>query len=187
MALRGGASGLSAWRGRVGCAGVVVACVACTGASRHGDTTAVQTLGRWEWHGRLVMTEDSSLTLERLDVDTSARGGDVVLVRYEFGPAAGLSANYALTLGLGLGTVRALEPGVRYPFGPGAGGIPAYATLACLCPPMRSDSVRGTFLLVTRGLRQLTGRIDAVVYLSEWNAATHHTTYAIHQRFDAIK
>ena len=157
---------------------------ACTGASRRGDTTGVQSYGRWEWHARLVHTEDSSLTLERLRVDTTAAGSDVALVRYEFHPVAGLGAASAITLGMALGRVRALRPGVAYALGT---VIPAYATVTCLCPPLRSDSVRGTFLLVTRGMRQLTGRVDATVYLSEWNAPSRHVTYALHQRFDAVK
>jgi len=169
------------------CAAVAAALLACDGSSRRGDTTGVQTFARWEWHARLVMTEDSAFTLERLQIDTTATGSDVALLRYEFHPTGGLSGAYALTLGLEFGPVRALRPGVAYPLGSRGARIPAAATVACLCPPLRSDSVRGTLRLVTRGMRQLTGRIDAAVYLSEWNAPTRHVTYAVHQRFDAIK
>ncbi|HXQ28166.1 MAG TPA: hypothetical protein VN848_02755 [Gemmatimonadales bacterium] len=160
---------------------------ACAGASRRGDTTAIQTLGRWEWHARLARGEDSSFTIERLSIDTAAAGSDVALLRYEFHPIGGLGAASAVTLGLDLRALRTLRPGVSYTMGSASATVPAYATLTCLCPPLRSDSVRGTFLLVTRGMRQLTGRIDAAVYLSEWNASDRHVTYALHQRFDALK
>jgi len=109
------------------------------------------------------------------------------LLRYEFRSPGGLTATYALTLGLELGPVRALRPGVAYELGPPPARIPTYATITCLCPPLRSDSVRGTLLLVSRGMRQLTGRIDGAVYLSEWDRPTRHATYTVRQRFDAIK
>lgn len=185
MAFRGGPPGLA--RGRAAPYLCLAALLACAGPSRRGDTTALQTLGRWEWHARLLRTDDSALTLERLRIDTTTGGADVALLRYEFHPAGGLGAASALTIGLDLTALRALRPGVSYPLGAPAATVPAYATVTCLCPPLRSDSVRGTFLLVTRGMRQLTGRIDAAVYFSEWNAPTHHVTYALHQRFDAIK
>ena len=36
-------------------------------------------------------------------------------------------------------------------------------------------------------LRQLTGRMDVTVYLTEWNDPARHATYSLHQRVDAIK
>lgn len=163
---------------------------ACDGASRPGDTRGVQTLGRWEWHGRLVVEQDSGVTITRVSIDTAARdsgtGGDVVLARFEFNPSPAIGDEYAFTVGLDLGRVRDLSPGEAYPIGPGA-RIPAYGTIVCMCPPLRPDSLRGTFTLATRGMRQLTGRLDATLYLSEWNDPARHTTYSLHQRLDAIK
>ncbi len=78
-------------------------------------------------------------------------------------------------------------PGRPYAFGAGPGQIAAHATVACLCRPLRPDSVGGTYLLATRGLRQLTGRVDATLYFTEWNDASRHVTYSLHQRIDAIK
>ncbi len=72
-------------------------------------------------------------------------------------------------------------------FGAGPGQIAAHATVACLCRPLRPDSVGGTYLLATRGLRQLTGRVDATLYFTEWNDTARHVTYSLHQRIDAIK
>ena len=74
-----------------------------------------------------------------------------------------------------------------YPLGPAPARVAAFASVTCLCRPLRPDSVRGTFLLATRGLRQLTGRVDANLYFTEWNDSSRHVTYALHQRIDAIK
>ena len=164
---------------------------ACDGVSRPGDTTGVQTLGRWEWRGRLVVELDPRVTLVRMRIDTggpaAGAGGDVVLARYEFNPTDAVGDEYALTVGLELGRVRNLRPGVPYTVGSTQAVIPAHATVTCLCRPVREDSIRGSFRLATRGLRQLTGRIDATVYLTEWNDPARHATYSLHQRIDAIK
>ena len=102
-------------------------------------------------------------------------------------PDEAVGDEYALTLGLELGRVRDLRPGVRYSVGSTRAVIPAHATVACMCRPLREDSIRGSFQLATRGLRQLTGRIDATVYLTEWNDAARHVAYSLNQRLDAIK
>jgi hypothetical protein len=59
--------------------------------------------------------------------------------------------------------------------------------VTCLCRPLKPDSVRGTFTLATRGLRQITGRVDATLYFTEWNDAARHVTYPLHQRIDLLK
>lgn len=161
---------------------------ACHGASRPEDTRGVQTLGRWEWHGKLVVEQDTSVTIVRMRIDTTSpdSGSDVVLARFDFNPSSAVGDEYAFTLGLDLGRVRELSPGEAYQIGPGA-RIPAYGTIVCMCPPLRPDSLRGTFTLATRGMRQLTGRLDATLYLSEWNDPARHANYSLHQRLDAIK
>ena len=161
----------------------------CESASRGHDTHGVQTLGRWEWHGRLVVQPDSHLTLVRMRIDTGGPGqsGDVVLLRYDFNPTPGVGDEYTIALGLELGRARDLHTGIVYVMGPPPGRIPAYATIACLCEPLKLDSARGTVALATRGLRQLAGRVDATLYFGEWNDPARHRTYFLHQRFDAIK
>jgi hypothetical protein len=162
----------------------------CDGVSRRGDTTGIQTLGRWEWHGRLVFEADPRVTLMRLRIDTTGagpRGNDVVLTRFDVDPTPGIGDEYALTIGLDLGRVRELRQGIDYPIGPPPARIRAHATIICLCEPLREDSTRGTLLLATRGMRQLTGRLDATVYFTEWNNPARRTTFVVHQRFDAIK
>ena len=83
--------------------------------------------------------------------------------------------------------MRDLTPGTPYTLGPPPARVPAHATVACLCPPLKPDSVRGTLLLATRGLRHLAGRVDATLYFTEWNDTSRHVTYSLHQRIDAIK
>jgi hypothetical protein len=160
---------------------------ACYGASRPGDTLGVQSLGRWEWHARIRAEPDPRLTITRLRIDTTAGGDDVVLARYDFNSPAGEGDEYAVTLGLELGRVHDLAPGTPYLLGPPPGPIRGYATVTCLCSPLKPDSVRGTFLLATRGVRQLTGRVDATLYFTQWNDSSRHATYLLHQRIDAIK
>ncbi|PYO97066.1 MAG: hypothetical protein DMD61_13050 [Gemmatimonadetes bacterium] len=130
---------------------------------------------------------DTALALTRLSLDTTAGGGDVALARYDFNPAVGEGDEYSLTIVLDLGRARDLRPGVPHALGPPPARIPAYGTVTCFCGPLKPDSVRGTFLLVTRGLRQITGRVDATLYFTEWNAPTRHVTYSLHQRIDLVK
>jgi len=162
-------------------------CLACDGVSRPDDTLGLQSAARWEWHGRLVVEGDSALTLVRMGIDTTHGGGDVGLARYDFNPAVGEGDEYSLTLGLDLANVRDLRQNVPYALGPPPARLPAYATVTCLCRPLKPDSVRGTFTLATRGLRQITGRVDATLYFTEWNDAARHVTYSLHQRIDLVK
>jgi hypothetical protein len=170
-------------------AAVVTVLGGCGGAPRVPDTRAVQTLGLWEWHGRLVAEPDSHLTLVHLRIDTtpSPGAGDVVVARYEFNPTDATGDEYALTVGLDLGRVRELPLGPSLPLGPPPARIPIVATVACLCRPLKLDSARGALRLETRGMRQLVGRLDAAFYFHEWNDSTRHARYAVHQRLDAIK
>jgi len=160
---------------------------ACDGVSRSDDTLGLQSAARWEWHGRLVVEGDSALTLVRMAIDTTHGGGDVGLARFDFNPAVGEGDEYSLTLGLDLGNVRDLRQNVPYALGPPPGRLPAYGTVTCLCRPLKPDSVRGTFTLATRGLRQITGRVDATLYFTEWDDAARHVTYSLHQRIDLVK
>ena len=168
---------------------VLLVSSACDDTTRRGDTLGVQTRGRWEWKGRLVVAPDPRLTLVHMSIDTTDSGprADVAIVRYEFDPMPALGDEYALTLGLNLGNARRLRPYTPYTLGAATAQIPAHATVTCLCAPLREDSIRGTFQLSTRGLRQLTGRIDATLYFTEWNNPARHTAYPLHQRFDAVK
>ena len=160
---------------------------ACDPISRPDDTLGLQSAARWEWHGRLVVERDSALTLVRMAIDTTHGGGDVALARFDFNPAVGEGDEYSLTLALDLGNARELRQNVPYALGPPPARIPAYGTVTCLCRPLKPDSARGTFTLATRGLRQITGRVDATLYFTEWNDAARHVTYLLHQRIDLLK
>jgi hypothetical protein len=59
--------------------------------------------------------------------------------------------------------------------------------VACLCAPLRPDSVRGTYRLGRRGLRQLDGRIDATLFFTAWHDSTHHVSYPLRQIVYAVK
>ena len=65
--------------------------------------------------------------------------------------------------------------------------IPAYATVTCFCRPLRPDSVRGTYTMATRGIRQLAGRIDAVLYFTAWDNSGVHATYRLKQRIHGVR
>jgi hypothetical protein len=162
-------------------------CVACDDVSRRGDTLGLQSLGRWEWHGRLLVQPDPTLTIVRLAIDTTHGGGDVGLARYDFNPSAAEGDEYELTLGLDLTRLRQLRQNTPYALGPAAAPIPAWAAVTCFCRPLKPDSVRGTFRLATRGLRQIVGRVDATLYFTEWNDPARHVTYSLHQRIDLVK
>ncbi len=152
----------------------------CDVLPRVGDTRGEQLAGRWDQHGRLIVETDARYTIVRLRVDTAgvAERHDVVLARFEFGDA------YSLTLALELGDVTRLERGRAYRLG---AEIPAVATVACFCRPLRPDSVRGTYTWETRGLRQIVGRVDATLYFTAWDDSTVHATYALRQRIHGVR
>jgi len=172
---------------RLLCVTLLPLLLACDSVSRLDDTLGLQSAARWEWHGRIVVEHDSTVTLVRLSIDTTRGGGDVGLARYDFNPAAGEGDEYSITLALDLGNVRDLRQNVAYPIGPPPARLPAYATVACFCDPLKPDSVRGTLTVATRGLRHITGRVDATLYFTEWSDASRHVTYPLHQRIDLVK
>ncbi|MGH7567770.1 MAG: hypothetical protein ACREL9_02190 [Gemmatimonadales bacterium] len=141
----------------------------------------------WAHRGRLVVATDTGLTLVRMRVDTLGvvERHDVLLTRFDFDPSDGLGDEYALALALDLGRADTLAANRAYRLGPA--GIPAYATVACLCRPLRPDSVRGTYVIHTRGLRQISGRIDATLYFTAWDDSTQHATYRLHQRIHGVR
>ena len=156
----------------------------CELLPREGDTEGVQQVARWEWSGRLVADTDPVLTIVRIHIDSapSARH-DVVLTRFDFDPAYGDGDEYALIVGLDLG--RAMELPTGEPLALGS-TIPALATVTCLCRPLRPDSVRGTFTIEQRGLRQIAARIDAQIHFTAWDDSSHHVEYSLRQRIFGV-
>jgi hypothetical protein len=150
-----------------------------------GDTQGVQHSGEWDQHGRLVVDTDRTYTLVRLRVDTlRAERHDVVLARFDFDPSDALGDEYSLSVALDLGDARRLVSNQPYSLGD---TIPAYATVTCLCRPLRPDSVRGTYVVQTRGSRQIAGRIDATFYFTAWHDSTKHATYRLKQRIHGVR
>lgn len=167
----------------------VLLAAACDPLRRPGDTTGDQRSARWEWNGRLLAETDSVLTLVRLRIDTAGVTGrhDILLTRFDFDPSSGGGDEYALTVGLDLGVARDLPLNQPLPLGPPPARIPAHGTVTRLGTPLRPDSVRGTFLLSQRGLRQLTGRIDATFYFTAWDDSTRHSRYELQQEIFGVK
>lgn len=158
----------------------------CDILPRSGDTQGDQRAGRWDQHARLRVETDPRYTIVHLRVDTTGarERHDVLLARFEFDPAGGAGDEYALTLGLDLGDARELDANRPYPLGD---AIQAYGTVTCLCRPLRPDSVRGTYTMQTRGLRQIVGRIDATLYFHAWGDPAVRTTYRLRQRIHGVR
>lgn len=157
--------------------------LACDLGPRPGDTSGVQQQAEWAWQGRIVADTDATLTLVRLRIDTTGvtERHDVLLARYDFDPVTTSAGDeYALTLALDLGNARALPVLTPLPLGL-PGGVPAIATAHCLCAPLAPDSVRGQLEIRQRGLRQLTMRVDATFYFTQWRDSSQHVTYRLRQ------
>lgn len=166
---------------------------ACEPTRRPGDTQGEQHAAQWEWYGRLVVQADPALTLVRMRIDTAGvtERHDVLLARFDFDPSAAVGDEYSIALGIDLGRVRELRLHAPYDLGtplpPLPARIPSYATVTCFCRPLRPDSVRGTLLLATRGLRHFAGRVDATLYFTAWDDSAVHAAYPLHQRIDGVK
>lgn len=157
----------------------------CEILPRPGDSQGVQGAGRWDQHARVVVDTDPRYTIIRLRVDTAlAERRDVLLARYDFDPSDATGDEYALTLALELGDVRTLSANKAYAIGD---SIKAYATVSYLGRPLKPDSVRGSYTMQTRGLRQLAGRIDATLYFTAWDDPTRHATYRLRQRIHGVR
>ena len=109
---------------------------------------------------------------------------DVVLARFDFDPSEAAGDEYSLSIVLDLGDARARAANHPYSLGD---SIPAFATVTCLCRPLRADSVRGSYTIQTRGLRQIAGRIDATLYFTAWNDPKTHATYRLRQRIHGVR
>jgi len=161
----------------------------CDVLPRPGDTRGDQQQAAWVSAGRLVVDTDPRLTVVRVQIDSAAVPGrhDVLLARFDFDPAAEAGDEYSLTIGLDFGDVRRIERGHLYVLGGRGAEVPAFATVACLCRPLRPDSVRGTYELIKRGMAQVTGRLDATLYFTAWDGSGKHATYRLRQRIEGVK
>lgn len=163
---------------------------ACDILPQKGDTFGEQQQAQWLTAGRLVVDTDPRLTLVRLraeSLDVAHGGHHVLVARFEFNPDPGLGDEYALTVGLDLGDIRARQRGMVYRLGPAPGEIPAYGTVTCLCGPLKPDSVEGTFTISQRGIGQIIGRIDATLFFTSWDDPSRHVSYRLRQRIDGMQ
>lgn len=167
------------------CVLIGAAATACEILPRPGDTQGEQQKGEWQQHGRVVMQPDPRYTIVHLRIDTTGvERHDVVLARFDFDPSEGTGDEYSLTIALDIGDARARSANHPYSLGD---SIPAFATVTCLCRPLRPDSVRGTYSIHTRGVRQLAGRIDATLYFTAWDDPNTHATYRLRQRIHGVR
>ena len=166
-------------------AGLGFGILGCEILPRPGDSQGDQGAGRWDQNARVVVDTDPRYTVVHLRVDTGlTERRDVLLARYDFDPSDGAGDEYALTIALELGDVRALSANKAYTIGD---SIKAYATVSYLGRPLKPDSVRGTYTMQTRGSRQLAGRIDATLYFTAWDDPTKHATYRLRQRIHGVR
>jgi hypothetical protein len=161
--------------------------VACELLPRPGDTQGEQVRAEWRSDGRLVVDTDPRLTIVQIRVDSGVAGRhDVLLTKFEFGDPADASA-YEVSLGLDFGDTRKLTTGTPYSVGGARAEIPAAGTVACLCHPLRPDSVRGTYELERLGIAQITGHIDVTLFFTAWDDPRLHATYRLKQRIEGVK
>ena len=165
-----------------------LAITACDLLPHPGDTDGVQRAAKWSANARIVVDTDPRYTIVRLRADSVVPDGhDVLIARFDFDPAPGAGDEYSIGLALDFGRARDLRTETSYALGPPPGRIPAWATVGCLCRPLKPDSVRGTYVLSSRNLGQLTGRIDATLYFTAWADSGVHETYRLRQRIYAVK
>src|SRR2546429_5530475 len=88
------------------CVTTLLLCLACDSSSRLDDTLGVQSSARWEWHGRITVTQDPRLTLTRLAIDTGHGGGDLGPGPLHFHPPQGGGDGDSLTLAPDPGPAR---------------------------------------------------------------------------------
>ena len=165
-------------------------CGGCEFIPQRGDTEGEQQQAKWVTAGRVVVDTDPAVTLVRLRVeplDSALGGHHVLLARIEFNPDPSLGDEYALTVALDLGNIRELRRLTPYALGPPPARIPAYATVTCLCRPLRPDSVRGTHTVIQRGMSMLIARIDATLFFTAWDDTSQHVTYRLRQRIDGVQ
>lgn len=162
----------------------------CDILPQKGDTEGEQQQAQWLPASRLVVDTDPLLTIVRLGavpLDSLRGGHHVLLARFEFNPTPAEGDEYALHLALDLGNVRQLQRAIPYTMGSPPAQIPAYATVTCLCRPLRPDSVQGTFTLSHRGIAQIYGRIDATLFFTAWDDTSRHAVYRLRQRIDGMR
>jgi len=162
----------------------------CDILPQKGDTEGEQQQAQWLTAARLVVDTDPDVTLIRLrgqSLDSSRGGHHLLLARFEFNPSPGVGDEYALSIALDLGRIHDLKRGTSYALGARPAGVPAYATVTCLCRPLKPDSVRGTFMISQRGMAQIVGRIDATLFFTAWNDTSLHASYRLRQRIDGLR
>jgi hypothetical protein len=166
---------------------LTLSCVACDILPQKGDTEGVQQQAQWLPSARLVVDTDPQLTIIRFratPLDSAHGGHHVLLTRFDFNPTTAAGDEYVVNFALDLENIPDLRRPGPYQLG---SQVPAFATVSCLCRPLRPDSVRGTFTLTHRGLGQIYGRVDATLFFTAWDDSSRHATYRLRQRIDGMR
>jgi len=159
--------------------------VACFGSYR-GDTEGFQRLGEWWTDARIVVEEDSVLTLQRL---VAAPGEhDVLIAALDFNPSRDVMGDeYSLSIAIDIGPAKTLPIGTQRALGGPDGLRAALGSRIGLGPILRPDSVRGDFRLLSQGMMHTIARIDASLYFSHWDDSTKVVVEQMRRRLDFIR
>ena len=161
------------------------AVVACFGSYR-GDTEGFQRLGEWWTDARIVVEEDSILTLRRVVAVPGEH--DVLIAALDFNPSQdALGDEYSLSIAIDIGPPKALPVETQRAIGGPDGLEAALGSRIGLGPILRPDSVRGEFRLLGQGMMHTIARIDASLYFSDWDDSTKVVVERMRRRLDFIR
>jgi hypothetical protein len=159
--------------------------VACFGSYR-GDTEGFQRRAEWWTGARIVVEDDSLLTLRRLRAGPGDH--DVMIAAFDFNPSQDvLGDEYSLSIAIDIGPPGAVPIERPRPLGPPDGLEVAAGSRIGLGPILRPDSVRGEFKLISQGMMHTIGRIDAWLYFSHWDDSTKTVVERLRRRVDFLR
>lgn len=164
---------------------VVFGAAACFGMLP-GDTQGVQQRAEWWSDAQLSVVLGSVLGLEHIEVSPGAH--DVVVGRFDFDPAVrAFGDEFSVSFGIDLGPADSLALRVKHPLG-GPDGLGSYlGARISLGPTLVADSMRGTLLILSRGMMQMVGRIDAELFYSSLTDPSRVEVQPFKQRVDFLR
>ena len=159
--------------------------VACW-ASQPGDTTGFQRAGQWWQEAALEVEEHPELTVRTVRVVPGTR--EVLVAAIDFNPTHEmLGDEYSVSFGLDLGPEGSRKRDTVYDIG-GPEGIRAFlGSKIGLGPVLKPDSIRGQFMILTRGQMQMVARVEAEFYYSHWDDSTNVVIETVRRRIDFVR
>lgn len=169
------------------CVGALVAMLVtgCLGVYP-GDTEGEQRRAEWWTEARIAVEDDAELTVRRVGVAPGTH--DVVVAAFDFNASnAVLGDEFSVSFAIDLGRPGALETDAVHPIG-GPGGLEAaLGSRIGLGPVLRADSLRGEFMISSRGMMHMYGRIQARLYYSAWDDSSDVVVETMRQRVDFVR